>query len=1100
MNVSNKLIEQVCYLMGIQLTEEMIKGLFSSTIYQRGHRYYANGRVRDFHFDPEGGDWQASVDGTEPYRVSIRIDDQSLYSHCDCPAARSFPTPCKHVAAVLIKLMEDQQSLRKQAGHQSSGRKVASTAARTAERGRLHREEVLTNRLIDRFSWLQKKESDRERSGHKRMMQTEWTLKNDGSWFVLEMKSGVDRLYVVKDIRDFILSVIDQTSFTFTKKFSFDPLEHGFLPEDQAVIDLLGKQMNYRNYRNLQYAYTGRRTVNDDRQFTIPPALFPELLTKLQSCSVFLDDRYWGRKQAVVHEHELPFALRLDERSDGHYEVDLSDLEGCQYLDEYGCLIKDGELYPLSDAQSAFASHLVSIVRYDGLSALPIGKDQIEPFLSQVAPGLKKISQLSIADQVSDRIASYPLHAKVLLDRAGEQLTVQLEYHYGDAMVKPFENNRSINSDKQIFIRDVDKEQRIMDLIESAPLTMNNRKVCADGEEAICTFLFETLPKLEDLAEILMTNAVKAFVLPAQNTPFASIDVDSGGNWLEVNFQIEGIAEDHIERILQSLVEKKRYYRLPSGAFIPLEDEAFASVGQMLDELNISKNELQNHQLKLPMYRGGQLESILGEQHAGIGISKVFRRFLNRLKNPDLIDFDVPESLHAQLRDYQFYGYQWMKTLGHYGLGGILADEMGLGKTIQTIAFLLSEKEKDSTTQPALIVSPASLIYNWKNELAKFAPDLHAVVASGTVQEREDLYQQEAKPDLWITSYQTLRQDIGTYENQEFSTLILDEAQTIKNFNTKTAKSVREIKARNRFALSGTPIENSIDELWSIFQTILPGFFPKLSDFKKMDQEKIVRMIRPFLLRRIKKDVLSELPDKIETVHTSELTKEQKELYLAYLQKIQKETKDSLENEGFQKSRMKILAGLTRLRQICCHPALFVDDYQGASGKLQQLLELISDALESGRRILIFSQFTSMLAIIRQAFTEQGVSFFYLDGQTRAKDRVEMVDQFNQGEKNVFLISLKAGNTGLNLTGADTVILYDLWWNPAVEDQAVGRAHRIGQRNVVQVVRLITQGTIEEKIHDLQQNKRDLIESVVQSGDQSLSRLTEKDIKEILNI
>ncbi len=379
-----------------------------------------------------------------------------------------------------------------------------------------------------------------------------------------------------------------------------------------------------------------------------------------------------------------------------------------------------------------------------------------------------------------------------------------------------------------------------------------------------------------------------------------------------------------------------------------------------------------------------------------------------------------------------------------------------------------------------LIVSPASLIYNWKNELAKFAPDLHAVVASGTVQEREDLYQQEAKPDLWITSYQTLRQDIGTYENQEFSTLILDEAQTIKNFNTKTAKSVRVVKARNRFALSGTPVENSIDELWSIFQTILPGFFSKLSDFKKMDQEKIVRMIRPFLLRRIKKDVLSELPDKIETVHTSELTKEQKELYLAYLQKIQKETKDSLENEGFQKSRMKILAGLTRLRQICCHPALFVDDYQGASGKLQQLLELISDALESGRRILIFSQFTSMLAIIRQAFTEQGVSFFYLDGQTRAKDRVEMVDQFNQGEKNVFLISLKAGNTGLNLTGADTVILYDLWWNPAVENQAVGRVHRIGQRNVVQVVRLITQGTIEEKIHDLQQNKRDLIESVVQ--------------------
>ncbi|MCO7176990.1 SNF2 helicase associated domain-containing protein [Sporolactobacillus kofuensis] len=1083
--------------MEIQLTEEMFKGLFSSTIYQRGHRYYTNGRVRNFHFDPESGYWQASVQGTEQYSVRIRLDGLSLYSHCNCPAAQGSSDPCKHVAAVLLKLMEYQQSL--QTEHQSTGRKVASMAARSAERERLHREEALTNRLIDRFSWIQKKESDRQRSGHKRKMQTEWTLKKDGSWLVLEMKSGVERLYVVKNIRDFILSVIDQNPFTFTKKFSFNPAEHGFLPEDLAVIDLLGKQMNYRNYRNLQYAYTGRHSITDDRQFTIPPSLFPELLTKLQSCSLFLDDSYRGHKKAVVHEHELPFAFRLDERADGDYEVDLSDLEGCQYLDDYGCLIKDGELYPLSSAQREFASHLVSIVRYDGVRALPIGKDQIEPFLSQVAPGLKKISQFSITDQVSDRIASYPLHAKVLLDRAGEQLTVQLEYHYGEAMVKPFENEHSIDSDKQIFIRDVDKEQRIMDLLESAPLTVNGNQVCAEGEDAICTFLFETLPKLEGLAEILMTNAVKEFLLPAQNTPFASIDVDSGGNWLEVNFQIDGIAEDNIQKVLQSLVEKKKYYRLPSGAFVPLEDEAFASVGQLLDELNISKSELTN-QMKLPLYRGGQLESILGEQHAAIGFGKVFRRFLNRLKNPDLIDFDVPESLHAQLRDYQFYGYQWMKTLGQYGLGGILADEMGLGKTIQSIAFLLSEKEKDSATLPALIVSPASLIYNWKNELAKFAPVLHAVVASGTVQEREVLYKQEAKTDIWITSYQTLRQDISSFKGQEFSTLILDEAQTIKNFNTKTAKSVREIKARNRFALSGTPIENSIDELWSIFQTILPGFFPKLSDFKKMDPEKIARMIRPFLLRRIKKDVLSELPDKIETVHTSELTTEQKELYLAYLQKIQKETQDSLEKEGFQKSRIKILAGLTRLRQICCHPALFVEDYKGESGKLQQLLELISDALESGRRLLIFSQFTSMLAIIRDALAQQGVSFFYLDGQTRAKERVEMVDQFNQGEKNVFLISLKAGNTGLNLTGADTVILYDLWWNPAVEDQAVGRAHRIGQRNVVQVVRLITQGTIEEKIHDLQQNKRDLIESVVQSGDQSLSRLTENDIKEILNI
>lgn len=419
---------------------------------------------------------------------------------------------------------------------------------------------------------------------------------------------------------------------------------------------------------------------------------------------------------------------------------------------------------------------------------------------------------------------------------------------------------------------------------------------------------------------------------------------------------------------------------------------------------------------------------------------------------------------------------------------------------MQSIAFILSEKNKNKDAKPALIVAPASLVYNWKNEFQKFAPSLKTDVMIGTPGERMERLQSEVLPDVWITSYPTLRQDIDSYTQHEFSTLILDEAQAIKNYATKTAKAVRDVQAETRFALSGTPIENSIDELWSIFQTILPDFFPNQKEFRQLEPAKVAKMIRPFLLRRIKKDVLKELPDKIETVNYSELTKQQKELYLAYLEKIQKETKESLQAEGFQKSRIKILAGLTRLRQLCCHPSLFLENYNGDSGKLQQLLEIISNAKENGRRLLIFSQFTSMLSIIREQLTKSGLDYFYLDGQTAPKERIQMVDRFNQGEADIFLISLKAGNTGLNLTGADTVILYDLWWNPAVEEQAAGRAHRIGQKNVVQVIRLITQGTIEEKIFELQQNKKELIETVVQPGDQALSRITEQEIREILNI
>ncbi|MCY9027169.1 DEAD/DEAH box helicase, partial [Priestia megaterium] len=471
-----------------------------------------------------------------------------------------------------------------------------------------------------------------------------------------------------------------------------------------------------------------------------------------------------------------------------------------------------------------------------------------------------------------------------------------------------------------------------------------------------------------------------------------------------------------------------------------------------------------------------------------------FKRLLTQLKSPEEMDWEVPESLQASLRDYQYNGFKWFKSLAHYSLGGVLADDMGLGKTLQSIAYILSEKELDEDSSAFLIVVPASLIYNWRNELEKFAPNLTVQTITGTPSEREEKLKRTA--DVWITSYPTLRQDIDLYQHLHFHALILDEAQSIKNHTTKTAVAVRTISAKKRFALSGTPIENSLDELWSIFQTILPGLFPGLRQFKNMSSEQVSRIVRPFLLRRVKKDVLKELPDKIETTHLSELTKEQKELYVGYLEQL----KSSLAGEDFNKNRMKILAGLTRLRQICCHPSLFVENYEGDSSKLEQLLEITRNAIANGKRLLIFSQFTSMLHIIREELQKENLSYFYLDGQTPSKERVEMADRFNNGKQDIFLISLKAGGTGLNLTGADTVILYDLWWNPAIEEQAAGRAHRIGQKNVVQVIKLISQGTIEEKIYGLQQKKKELIEQVIQPGETMLSSLTEEELRELLSM
>ena len=719
-------------------------------------------------------------------------------------------------------------------------------------------------------------------------------------------------------------------------------------------------------------------------------------------------------------------------------------------------------------------------------------------------PGLKKIGQVEMAEEVRDQVINPPLHVKIYMDRQEERLFAKVEYHYGNLVLDPFQPGQGEEMENgMILIRETEKEQQVMKIIESTAIKYNGKECYLEGEEETYDFLFTSVPKLHRLAEVYMTDGVKSLLQYKEHEPVTKIDMDSGGHLLEISFDMEGIDGQEVKEILQSVVEKKKYYRLSNGAFLSLEDDGFQTMNRLFSELQIHKDQVQEGVMQLPVYRCLQISEIMNSVNPyAAKLGKNFRRLIQDLKNPDTLDYEVPESLSAKLRDYQQFGYQWLKTMAHYRLGGILADDMGLGKTVQAITYLLSEKEenqKENERRPSLIVSPASLVYNWKSEFEKFAPDLEVVVAYGAPEERY-VFLRDHKPDVFITSYPLLRQDLELYEKVEFDSLILDEAQAIKNHMTKTAKAVKQIKAAKRFALSGTPIENSLDELWSIFDGILPGFFRTHHAFRNMDQEKIAQMVRPFILRRVKQDVLKELPEKIETVYQSELTKSQKELYVGYLEKIKQETKESIQKEGFDKSRMKILAGLTRLRQLCCHPALFLENYTGPSGKLDQLMEIIENALENKQRILVFSQFTSMLHIIREGLDKTNVGYFYLDGHTPSKVRVEMTERFNEGENDLFLISLKAGGTGLNLTGADTVILYDLWWNPAVEEQAAGRAHRMGQKNNVQVIRLITHGTIEEKIFEMQQKKKELIEQVIQPGEAMLSSISEKEILEILGI
>jgi SNF2 family DNA or RNA helicase len=444
-------------------------------------------------------------------------------------------------------------------------------------------------------------------------------------------------------------------------------------------------------------------------------------------------------------------------------------------------------------------------------------------------------------------------------------------------------------------------------------------------------------------------------------------------------------------------------------------------------------------------------------------------------------------------------------------MGGILADDMGLGKTLQILAFLLSKKE-EGESRPALIVAPTSLVYNWASEIEKFTPELSYNVVHGSRPERESIIKGADTNAIFITSYATLRRDIDLYGDIVFSSIILDEAQHIKNETSKAAQSAKKLIASNRFALTGTPMENHLGEFWSIFDFVLPGHLGSRYSFSKLYEKPITKeqdleksealraLIKPFLLRRLKRDVLPELPEKIESQIVIEMSEEQKRVYAATVSRIRGEINKQISEHGFAGSQLQILSALTRLRQICSHPGVYLDDYEGTSGKFEALRELLEELKESGHRTLIFSQFTSVLNLIRQMVEEMNLSYHYLDGKTKARDRGQMVDVFNGGEGDVFLISLKAGGSGLNLTGADTVIHFDPWWNPAVEDQASDRAYRIGQTKNVHVMKLVTRGTIEEKIVKLQERKRELIDKVVKPGETFITKLDEKEVREMFDM
>ena len=576
-------------------------------------------------------------------------------------------------------------------------------------------------------------------------------------------------------------------------------------------------------------------------------------------------------------------------------------------------------------------------------------------------------------------------------------------------------------------------------------------------------------------------------------------------------FELYGLVDDEkltFEQLHDAAIEGSKYIKIGAKGFVEVPSDNVWTLLKSFNTYDVYRTDEEKYIVKT--YRAGLISEM---QSMGIELiqSKEFQKFWKQISTFSQMDnVRLPKGIHAEFREYQKKGFGWLWFLYQYGLNGILADDMGLGKTLQALTLIQKAKEKHKK-QPALVVCPTSVVFNWENEIEKFAPELTYLSLSGA--DRKKNFEKIKDYDIVITSYALVRRDIDDLGKIDFRFVILDESQNIKNPESQTAQAVKKLNAGHKLALSGTPIENKLEELWSVFDFLMPGFLFNKSDFNyryanpimeredKTVEKRLKSQIYPFILRRMKRDVAKDLPDKVENIAYCELTPEQKDFYLEVMDSTKEELFKSIQQNGLEKSRMSIFSALLRLRQICCHPKLYDKELKkGAmeSGKFEYLKDFLEEVISEKHRILLFSQFVDMLDIIKEWLEKSGIKYEYLTGKT--KNRQEVVERFNNDTTiPIFLISLKAGGTGLNLTGADYVVHYDPWWNPAVEDQATDRAYRIGQTKKVFVYRFITKGTVEEKIQKLKMRKRSLVDSVI-SVDRNIGKsITFDDLQDIFS-
>ncbi len=925
------------------------------------------------------------------------------------------------------------------------------------------------------------------------------------------------KYYICRNLNDMLEAYDNQSVLGISKKAQIDFAACDFADDALKWVDFIRRRSSENEGVNEKLAkrnFGYGRSIAFRHDQNLAGAFLDYFYETAEGTSIVYEDKSNGIKGAKIDvgSYDVRFCVELDNITDAR-----GRFAGISVSGLIPVLLKGGAYdYTLDEKHLSRVSQRDKKMLYpfgkaadeSGYFRFNVGLSHFREFYYRVLPGLSENPSVEVTDRCGDEPYEHLLpeaEFKFKLDHEDGEIRLLANVIYDSE--ESILDGRAPAHGK--VMRDTLQEHRVLTVIEEM------FDYCGDDgiwhmdvseEERLYDFLAIGVDELNELGEVLGTEFFKQFRLRKLPQMQIGISVESG--IMDLKLTSNEFDEEELLSLLDSYRKKKRFYRLSAGTFVDLTDiESLAETEELFRGLNVWLEDAVTGKARLPMYRALYLETML-EEHERIASERdrTYRALIRNFKSIQNTEYEPPESLANILRPYQSYGYKWLKTLEEAGFGGILADEMGLGKTLQMISLVASDAAA-GINEPSLVVCPASLVYNWLEEIGRFAPELKCMVSSGAQTARRRELGKAGDYDIVITSYDLLRIDIKYYEKQNFNICVLDEAQYIKNTAAAVTKSVKILHARHRFALTGTPIENRLSELWSIFDFLMPGFLHSPREFAEIYEkpimkeknlgvrEQLKRVVAPFILRRQKSEVLKDLPEKLEEVRYARFSGEQQKVYDAQVLHMKKMLQDGF-NTG--EDKIKILAELTKIRQICCDPSLIFEDYKGESAKREAVKELIESAMEGGHRMLVFSQFTSMLALIEEDFREAGIEYYKITGSTPKQERLTLVHRFNEGSVPVFLISLKAGGTGLNLTGADVVIHYDPWWNMAAQNQATDRAHRIGQTKRVSVYRMIIKDTIEEKILQLQETKRDLAEAILEGAGESLSSMSAAELMALL--